>query len=44
VPPGRREAAEAIGLTWVGEVAAGPAEVVWSGAPSGARDWHGFEH
>ena len=44
VPRERREAAEAIGLTWVGEVAAGPAEVAWRGAPSGARDWHGFEH
>ena len=32
------------GLTWVGEVAAGPAELTWRGAPSGARDWHGFEH
>jgi thiamine-monophosphate kinase len=44
VPRERREAAEAAGLTWIGEVAAGPAEVAWRGAPSGARDWHGFEH
>ena len=44
VPPERAAAAEAIGLTWVGEVAAGPADVTWHGAPSGARDWHGFEH
>jgi thiamine-monophosphate kinase len=44
VPPGRAAEAEAIGITWVGEVAAGPAELTWRGAPSGARDWHGFEH
>ena len=44
VPPERAAAAEAIGLTWIGEVAAGPADVTWRGAPSGARDWHGFEH
>jgi thiamine-monophosphate kinase len=44
VPPERAAAAEAVGLTWVGEVAAGAADVAWRGAPSGARDWHGFEH
>ena len=32
VPPGRREAAEAAGLTWVGEVLEGPADVTWRGA------------
>jgi len=44
VPPERRREAEAVGLTWVGEVTAGPAGVDWRGAPSGARDWRGFEH
>jgi len=44
VAPERAAAAEAVGLTWVGEVAAGAADVAWRGAPSGARDWHGFEH
>jgi thiamine-monophosphate kinase len=44
MPPGRRAAGEAAGLTWVGEVTAGAPEVSWRGAPSGARDWHGFEH
>ena len=44
VPPGRRAEAEAAGITWVGEVAAGAAEVAWRGAPSGARAWRGFEH
>ena len=44
VPPGRRAEGEAAGLTWVGEVVAGAPDVGWRGAPSGARDWHGFEH
>jgi len=44
MPPERRAEGEAAGLTWVGEVAAGAPGVSWSGAPSGARDWHGFEH
>ncbi len=44
MPPERRGEGEAAGLTWVGEVVAGAPEVRWRGAPSGARDWHGFEH
>ncbi|HYI19876.1 MAG TPA: thiamine-phosphate kinase [Solirubrobacteraceae bacterium] len=44
MPPERRAEGEAAGLTWVGEVVAGAPEVRWRGAPSGARDWHGFEH
>ncbi len=44
VPPERRAEGEAAGLTWVGEVVAGAPAVSWRGAPSGARDWHGFEH
>jgi thiamine-monophosphate kinase len=31
------------GLTWIGRVAAGPAEVAWSGAAS-ARSWRGYQH
>ena len=44
VPPGRRGEAEAAGLTWVGEVAEGPAEVTWRGAAPGAERWRGWEH
>jgi thiamine-monophosphate kinase len=44
VPPERREGAEAAGLTWIGEVAEGPAEVTWSGAAAGAERWRGWEH
>ena len=44
VPPGRREEAEAAGLTWVGAVAEGPADVTWRGAAPGAERWRGWEH
>jgi thiamine-monophosphate kinase len=44
VPPGRREAAEAVGLTWVGEVRAGAPDVTWRGAAPGAERWRGWEH
>ena len=44
VPPGRREKAEAAGLTWVGSVAEGPADVTWRGAAPGAERWRGWEH
>ncbi len=44
VPPGRRDAAEAAGLTWVGEVLEGPADVTWRGAAAGAERWRGWEH
>jgi thiamine-monophosphate kinase len=44
VPPGRREAAAAAGLSWVGEVVAGPADVTWRGAAPGAERWRGWEH
>jgi thiamine-monophosphate kinase len=43
VPPSARAAAEAVGLTWLGQVADGPAGVSWSGAAS-AASWRGFEH
>ncbi|HEX8928220.1 MAG TPA: thiamine-phosphate kinase, partial [Actinomycetota bacterium] len=43
VPPESREAAEAAGLTWIGRVAGGAPDVVWSGAAS-AEDWRGYEH
>jgi thiamine-monophosphate kinase len=32
------------GLTWIGEVVAGPPEIVWRGAPPGADAWRGYEH
>lgn len=44
VPPGRREAAEAAGLTWIGEVVEGPADLTWRGAAAGAERWRGWEH
>ena len=44
VPPGRRAEAEAAGLTWVGEVAEGAADVTWRGAAPGAERWRGWEH
>jgi thiamine-monophosphate kinase len=43
LPPAARAAGEAAGLTWIGRVAEGPAEVRWSGAASAAR-WRGYEH
>src|SRR3954452_3030256 len=44
VPPGRRAEAEAAGLTWVGEVAEGAADVRWRAAAPGAERWRGWEH
>jgi thiamine-monophosphate kinase len=44
VPPGRRAEAEAAGVTWVGEVADGPADVTWRGAAPGWEQWRGWEH
>ncbi len=45
VAPERQEEAEAAAaITWIGEVAAGPAALEWRGAPSGATAWRGFEH
>jgi thiamine-monophosphate kinase len=35
---------EAGGLTWIGEVTAGPAAVAWKGAPPDADAWRGYEH
>jgi len=32
------------GLTWIGEVVAGPPGVVWRGAPPGSEAWRGYEH
>jgi thiamine-monophosphate kinase len=44
VPEAARAAAEAAApITWIGRVAAGTPDVVWSGAGSAAR-WRGFEH
>jgi thiamine-monophosphate kinase len=47
-PPSRRSAAEqaagAVGLAWIGEVAAGPPGADWRNAPAGAARWRGFEH
>jgi thiamine-monophosphate kinase len=43
VAPEARAAAEAAGLTWIGRVAPGAPDVVWSGAASASR-WRGYEH
>jgi thiamine-monophosphate kinase len=42
--PGRRAEGAAAGLTWIGEVVEGPADVTWSSAPPGAERWRGWEH
>jgi thiamine-monophosphate kinase len=42
VPEPTREAAEAVGLSWIGRVTTGAPDVVWSGAS--AAHWRGFEH
>ena len=42
--PDRRAEGEAAGLTWVGEVLEGPAEVTWRSAAPGAERWRGWEH
>jgi thiamine-monophosphate kinase len=44
VPPARRAEAEAVGLTWIGEVVEGTAELTWRGAAAGAERWRGWEH
>src|SRR3954447_5918576 len=44
LPPERRAEGAAAGLTWVGEVRAGPADVTWSSAAPGAERWRGWEH
>jgi len=44
VPAERRPEAEAAGLTWVGEVVEGPADVTWTSAAPGAERWRGWEH
>src|SRR4051795_10828281 len=44
VPPRRRAEAEAAGLTWIGEVEEGPADVTWRGAAPGSERWRGWEH
>ena len=44
VPPAARAAAEAAGMRWIGEVAPGPAGVVWRNAPPGSAAWRGYEH
>jgi len=44
VPQAARAAAEAAGLRWIGEVAAGPADVVWRNAPPGSAAWRGYEY
>jgi len=42
--PDRRAEGEAAGLTWIGEVVRGPAEVTWRSAARGAERWRGWEH
>jgi thiamine-monophosphate kinase len=37
-------ASDVAGLTWIGEVVAGPPDVVWRGAPPGSEAWRGYEH
>ncbi len=44
VPPAGWTAAEAAGITWIGEVLDGPAGVEWAGAPAGSAAWRGYEH
>ena len=44
LPPERRAEGAAAGLTWVGEVREGPADVTWSSAAPGAERWRGYEH
>jgi thiamine-monophosphate kinase len=44
VPPFARAAAQDAGVRWIGEVAAGPADVVWRNAPPGSAAWRGYEH
>jgi thiamine-monophosphate kinase len=43
LPESARAAGEAAGLVWVGRVAEGAPDVVWSGAASAVR-WRGYEH
>jgi len=38
------DAAPAAGLRWIGEVAAGPADVTWRNAPPASAAWRGYEH
>ena len=44
LPPERRAEGAAAGLTWIGDVREGPAEVTWSSAAPGAERWRGWEH
>lgn len=44
VPPTAKTAGKAAGLRWIGEVAAGPAEVTWDNAPANSAGWRGYEH
>src|SRR5215207_3211264 len=44
VPADRRAEGEAAGLTWIGEVVEGPADVTWTSAAPGAERWRGWEH
>jgi thiamine-monophosphate kinase len=44
VPPAGWAAAEAAGITWIGEVLEGPPGVEWTGAPAGSASWRGYEH
>jgi thiamine-monophosphate kinase len=44
LPPERRAEGAAAGLTWIGEVAAGPGNVTWGSAAPGAERWRGYEH
>ena len=44
VPPDRRHAVEAVGVTWIGEAVAGAPEVRWRNAGPGAASWGGWDH
>lgn len=44
VPPAGVAAAEAAGITWIGEVRSGPAGLRLRGAGAEAAGWRGFEH
>jgi len=44
VPPAARAAAEAAGLTWIGEVVAGSPDLEVRGAAGDAAAWRGHEH
>lgn len=44
VPPDRRQAVDAVGVTWIGEAEAGPPEVRWLNGGPDAASWGGWDH